>query len=51
MPILVRGPARARAETSGKTISWNRAPWEDRATIQARSQRRRGEDLPCDSAA
>ena len=33
VPILVRGQPRAGAETSGKTISWNRPPREDRATI------------------
>ena len=47
---FVRGRPRAGAETSGKAISWNRPPWEDRSTIKARSQRRRGEDLPCDAA-
>ena len=49
--ILVRGQPRAGAETSGKAIGWNWPPREDRSTIQARSQRRRGEDLPCDAAA
>ena len=31
--ILLRGRPRAGAETSGKTISWNRLPREDRAII------------------
>ena len=51
VPLLVRGRPRTGAETSRKAIGWNRPPREDRATIWARSQRRRGEDLPCDAVA
>ena len=51
MLILVRGRHRAGAKASGKAIDWNRPPREDRSTILARSQRRRGKDLPCDAAA
>ena len=33
VPILVRRRPRARAETSGKAIGWNRPPREDWSTI------------------
>ena len=33
VPILVRGQPHAAAETSGKTIGWNRVAREERSTI------------------
>ena len=49
--ILVRRRPRAGAGPSGKAVGGNMPPREDRSTVQARSQRRRGEDMPCDAAA
>ena len=49
--MIPSGRARGGTEASRKAIGRNKPPREDRPTIQALSQRRRREDLPCDAAA